>query len=343
MMTPLQILDAAITGKPAPRIPIFCNLFDQGAGELGLSQKDYYAKGERVAEGQLRLRARYGYDNVWSLFYVGKEAELLGCEKILFDDQGAPNVAEFILETEADIAKLQIPDDLTAHPAWAEIAACLRILRSEIGATHPLCAYVTASTTLPALLMGMERWMELLTWGPADLRDELLRKCSDFVQKELAAYRAAGANVLVYSSPFGAPAFVGMKRFRALSLPWMKRDLGPGGVENVVYYCGTAPFNPVIQTVIDELGIGTHYLSPMADLAEAKAIIGAQGLTCSVIDDISMIHWTPEQTRAEVQRLCALGKPGGHFLFGTGVMPLIVPEANIQAMLAAAFEYGKLP
>ena len=343
MMTPLQILDAAITGKPAPRIPIFCNLFDQGAGELGLSQKDYYAKGERVAEGQLRLRARYGYDNVWSLFYVGKEAELLGCENILFDDQGAPNVAEFILETEADIAKLEIPDDLTAHPAWAETAECLRILRSEIGATHPICAYVTASTTLPALLMGMERWMELMTWGPADLRDELLRKCSDFVQKELAAYRAAGANVLVYSSPFGAPAFVGMKRFQTLSLPWMKRDLEPGGVENVVYYCGTAPFNPVIQTVIDELGIGVHYLSPMADLAEAKAIIGAQGLACSVIDDISMIHWTPEQTRAEVQRLCALGKPGGHFLFGTGVMPLIVPEANIQAMLAAAFEYGKLP
>jgi uroporphyrinogen decarboxylase len=342
-MTPLEILGAAATGQPAPRIPIFCNLLDQGARELGMTQKQYYAKGENVAEGQLRMRARYGYDNVWSLFYVGKEAELLGCEDILFDDQGSPNVAEFVIQDDEDIAKLKVPDDLTAHPAWAETARCLNILREAVGATHPICAYLTASTTLPALLMGMEKWMELLMSGPAEVRDELLRKCSDFFQKEIAAYRSAGANVLVYSTPFGSPSFVGMKRFREFVLPWMKRDLAPDGVSSVVYYCGMAPFNPVIQLVMEELGIIVYYISPLADLAEAKAMIGQQGLTCGVIDDVKMIHWTPEQTRLEVKRICEIGKPGGCFLFGTGVMPLAVPEANIQAMLEAAFEYGKLP
>jgi uroporphyrinogen decarboxylase len=54
-----------------------------------------------------------------------------------------------------------------------------------------------------------------------------------------------------------------------------------------------------------------------------------------------MIHWTPEQTRAEVKRLCDIGKVGGHFLFGTGVMPLQIPEENVIAMLDAAFEYGQ--
>jgi uroporphyrinogen decarboxylase len=34
---------------------------------------------------------------------------------------------------------------------------------------------------------------------------------------------------------------------------------------------------------------------------------------------------------------------GGHFLFGTGVMPMAVPEENIRAMLDAAFEYGSTP
>jgi uroporphyrinogen decarboxylase len=38
--------------------------------------------------------------------------------------------------------------------------------------------------------------------------------------------------------------------------------------------------------------------------------------------------------------MCDIGMPGGHFLFGTGVMPLSVPESNIRAMLEAAFEYG---
>jgi uroporphyrinogen decarboxylase len=340
-MTPLEILVAAVNGTPAPRIPIFCNLLDHGPRELGMTQQAYYANGENVAAGQLRMRERYGQDNVWSLFYVGKEAELLGCNEILFSDDGPPNVADFVIKNYDDVGRLDVPDDLTAHPAWAETAKCMKILTDEVGATHPVCAYLTASTTLPALLMGMDKWMELLLTGPADVRDELLRKCSEFFQKEVAAYRAAGANVLVYSTPFGSTSFVGMKRFKEFSMPWMQRDLASGGVENIVYYCGMAPFNSVIRQVLDELKIGVYYVSPLADLAEAKAIIGDKALTCGVIDDISMIGWTPQQTRAEVQRMCEIGMVGEHFLFGTGVMPLGVPEANIKAMLAAAFEYGR--
>ena len=141
--------------------------------------------------------------------------------------------------------------------------------------------------------------------------------------------------------------FVGRKRFESFSLPWMKRDLAPGGVGGIVYYCGMAPFNEVIAQVMDELDINIHYISPLANLAEAKRIIdarlpakGGKGLTCGVIDDIKMIQWTAEETRAEVKRMCEIGKPNGHFLFGTGVMPMAIPEANIIAMLDAAFEYG---
>ncbi len=346
-MTPLDILVAAINGTPAPRIPVFCNLLDQGARELGMKQEMYYSKGEHVAEGQLRMNKRFGHDNVWSLFYVGKEAEFFGCNKILYADDGSPNVGEYVIKSWDDIPKLEVPKDITTHPAWAETAKCLKILRDEVGATHPICAYLTASTSLPALLMGMDKWMELLMTGPADMRDLLLEKCSAFYQQEVAAFRAAGANVLVYSTPFGTAYFVGKKRFESFSMPWMKRDLAPGGVGGIVYYCGMAPFNEVIPAVMDELGIAIHYVSPLADLAEAKQIIqsrlsqhGGNGLTCGVIDDIQLIKWTPEETRAEVKRMCEIGMPGGHFLFGTGVMPMAIPEENIKVMLAAAFEYG---
>lgn len=342
-MTPLEILGAAASGQPAPRIPVFCNLLDQGARVLGLSQRDYYADGENVAEAQLRMRAEYGHDNVWCLSYVGKEAELLGCREILYNDDGAPNVADFVITSWDDVGRLELPRDLTGHPAWQETARCLRVLRREVGGRHPICAYITASTALPTLLMGMEGWLELLLVGPAEVRDELLAKCSRFCQMELAAYREAGADVLVYSSPFGSPGFLGLRRLKDFVLPWMKRDLGPGGGAGVVYYCGMAPFNPVIGLVREELGIDTFYISPLADLAEAKAAIGSGGLTCGVIDDIRMIGWTAEETRAEVRRLCAIGKPGGRFLLGTGVMPQAVPAANIRAYVDAAFEFGGLP
>jgi uroporphyrinogen decarboxylase len=342
-MTALEILAAAVDGTPAPRIPVFCNLLDHGARELGMSQREYYSQGEHVAEAQLRQRARYGYDNVWSLFYVGKEAELLGCREILFAEDGPPNVADFVIKDYEDIARIEVPDDITQHPAWAETGKCLKILRREVGHSHSICAYITASTTLPAMLMGMEKWLELLLNGPVELRDELLRKCSDFCRREIAAYRAAGANVLIYSTPFGSTSFVGIKRFQEIIMPWMKRDLALTGPSGVVYYCGMAPFNNVIETVMDQLGLSVFYISPIADLAEAKKTIGTRALTCGVIDDIKMIRYSPGETRAEVRRICEIGKPGGHFLFGNGVMPEAVPEANIQAMLDAAFEYGSTP
>ena len=50
----------------------------------------------------------------------------------------------------------------------------------------------------------------------------------------------------------------------------MERDLGPGGTAGMVYYCGSARFNNVIEAVIDRLGIGVFYLSPMDDIAEGK-------------------------------------------------------------------------
>jgi uroporphyrinogen decarboxylase len=342
-MTPLQIMNAAINGDPAPRIPIFCNLLDHGARELNMHPRQFFANGEYVADAQLRLLKRYQHDNVWSLHYVGKEAELLGCREILFAEQGPPNVADFVIKHFDDIAKFEVPTDITQLPSWQSMADCLRILRSEVGSSHPICAYVTASTSLPVILMGMDKWMELLLLGPFDLRDELLRKCADFFHQHITALRAAGANVLVYSTPFGSPYLLSHKQIEKLILPWMQRDLMPGGVADVVYYCGMAPFNDVIDLVFNQLHITSHYISPLADLTEAKRLIHTRGLTCGVIDDIKMIHWSEQQTRDEVKRIIDIGKPGGHFLFGNGVMPLAVPEANIRAMVDAAMEYGKLP
>jgi len=343
MITGMERLVAAIKGERCDRIPVFCNLIDQGAKELGVPLRDYYASGECVAEAQLRMRAKYGYDNLWCLFYVGKEAELLGCKSIVFAEAGPPNVGDMVLKTVDDVHKLEVPDDLTAHPAFQEPLKCLRILRQEAGGKYPICAYLTASMTLPAILMGMEKWLTLLLSGPEDLRDELLTKCSDFFRKEIAAYRNAGADVFAYSNPFGSTDLVPMRLFQELSLPWMERDLQPGGTQGVVYYCGGARIASVIEQVLERTGIATYYPSPMDDIALCKRVLAGRALCAGVVNDIKLIDWSQEEVRREVRRILEAGMPGGKFFFGTLVMPYGIPEANIRAMLDAAYEYGRLP
>lgn len=342
MTTSMERLLAAIDGKIIDHIPVFCNLLDQGARELGVSIQDYFADGEKVAEAQLRMLEKYGHDNVWSLFYVGKEAELLGCRAIRYAADGPPNVADYVIKRYDDIDKLQVPDDILTHPGFAEPAKCLARLKREVGGKVPICAYLTASMSLPAILMGMENWMELLMIGPHEVRDQLLTKCSDFFRKEIAAYRAAGADVLVYSNPYGSTDIIPMKLFRELSMQWMKRDLEPGGLDGVVFYVGGARLNTVIEQVIREIGIGVFYPSPLEDTAQSMHLIADRALCAGVINDIRLIDWTPDEVRAEVKRIVQAGLAVSRkFFFGTVVMPYGIPEQNIVAMISAAKEFGR--
>ena len=333
-------MTAALRCERSDRIPVFCNLLDQGAQELGLSIEEYYSDGAHVAEGQVRLREKYGHDNVWSLFYVGKEAELLGCHKIRYAKDGPPNVEEYIIQRPEDILRLQVPEDVAAHPAFAEELKCLRLLRQEVGGKYPICAYITATMALPALLMGMEKWFELLFFGPTELRESLLASCHAFFVREVEAYREHGADVLIYSNPFGSTDTISMNFFLKHSMPWIEKDAAAAGTAGLVYYCGTSRFNRVIDVVMERTGIGVYYLSPLDDVAEGKRLIAGRGLTCGVINDLRLIDWTAESVRDEVKRIIGAGKAGGRFLFGTGVMPCGIPEENIRVMLEAAYEYG---
>jgi len=341
MVTGNERLKALVNGKIIDRIPVFCNLIDQGAKELGIPIKDYFSNGEYVAEAQLNMREKYGYDSLWSLFYAGKEAELLGCQKMIYSENGPPNVGHMVIRNYDDIHKLQIPNDLASHPALAEPLKCLKILKQEAGGKYPICAYLTSSMTLPAMLMGIEKWMELLLFGPPDVRDELLEKCSDFFNRHHAIYKNAGADIFVYSNPFGSTDFVSMNQFNELSLPWIQKDLQTEGTRGVVYYCGSARMNSVIDTVIEKLGLKTFYLSPMDDIAEAKKIIAGRALAAGVINDIELIRWTKDEIRTEVKRMFDAGRPGGKFFFGTLVMPYNIPEENIKYMLEMVYEFGK--
>ncbi|MDZ4163761.1 MAG: uroporphyrinogen decarboxylase family protein [Smithellaceae bacterium] len=67
-MTSMQRVLASLSHKEPDRVPFFFLLTMHGARELELSIHDYFAKAEHVAEGQLRLRAKFGHDCLYSFF-----------------------------------------------------------------------------------------------------------------------------------------------------------------------------------------------------------------------------------------------------------------------------------
>lgn len=339
-MNGMERFGALMAGQTPDRVPIVCNLLDQGAQELGLSIRDYYARGELVAEGQLRMREKYGYDTLIGMFYSALEAEIMGCRNIVYADDGPPNVGHLVIGTPKDIQQLRVPDDLNEHPRFRELVNCISSLKVEAQGRYPVLAAVTASFTLPAMLMGIGPWMDLFLNGDSGLRDSLLETCSLFCSRQIAALREAGADLIVYVNPVASATFIQLSKFRELALPWTIRDLEQNGPAGVVFFNGGGRINPILPDLQSRTGIGAYYLNPYDDIGEARALLGPRALIAGAINDIRLIDWTPEEIDREVEKIMQLGKAAGGFLFGTLLMPYKIPEPHIRAMVEAAVRHG---
>ncbi len=342
-MNAMERIGLLAAGKLPDRVPVICNLLEQGALELGLSIEEYYSSGEKVAEAQLRMQRKYGYDNLWGFFYVARDAEMLGCRKIIFAKDGPPNVGELIIRNPADIEALTVPADVGATEAFQELRNCIRILKAEQGGRCPVLGSVVSSFSLPSMLMGMDTWLQLLLTGPKSLCRELLEKCSDFCIRHIQALRAEGIDMIAYSNPVASATFLTFPQFRELALPWIRRDFEAVGTEGLVYFNGGGVINPQIDLIREQTGVGAFYLNPLDDISEAKRIVDGKALVTGVINDIRLISWKRDEIEHEVARIMAAGATGGGFLFGTLVMPLYIPEEKIKIMLEAAFRHGIYP
>lgn len=340
MTTGMERFGALMSGRTPERVPIVCNLLDQGAKELGVSLREYYSRGELVAEGQLRMREKYGYDSLLGMFYSALEAEVMGCRAVVYADDGPPNVGHLAVRTPEDIKKLRLPDDLHDHPRFRELATCTGILKRESAGRWPVLGVVTASFSLPAMLMGIGQWLELFLNGDPGLRDLLLELCSQFCSRQMAALRAAGADLIVYVDPVASATFITPAKFRELALPWVKRDLEQSGPAGVIFFNGGGRINPILADLQAHTGIGAYYLNPFDDIDEARRILGPQALVAGAINDIRLIDWSPEEIDREVQRIMAAGKGEGGFIFGTLLMPFHIPDENIRALVDAAIRHG---
>lgn len=340
MMTGMERFGALMAGQTPDRVPIVLNLPDQGAKELGVTLRDYYADGELVAEGQLKLREKYGFDTLLGMFYSALEAEIMGCRAIVYAGDGPPNVGHLVIRTPADILGLHLPENPDAHPRAAELLKCIRILKREAAGRYPVLGVVTASFSLPAMLMGIGPWMDLFLSGDTKLRDQLLETCSRFIAREIECLRSAGADLIVYVNSVASATVIRPAMFRDLALQWVIRDLEPGGYGDLIYFNGGGKINPILADIRQHTGIGAYYLNPFDDIREARRILGPQVLIAGAINDIRLIDWTPDEIDAEVGKIMTAGKEAGGFIFGTLLMPFRIPDVNIRALMDAACRHG---
>lgn len=339
-MTPLERTLAALSHKEADRVPLFLLLTMHGAKELGLPLREYFSKGEHVAEGQLRLRAKYGHDCLYAFFYAALELEAWGGETI-FRDDGPANAGASILRDFESIRSLA-PPRVADSPALARALTAIRILHEKEGGRVPIAGVVISPFSLPVMQMGFDRYLELMHERP-DLHELLLRANETFAVEWANAQLAAGATFITYFDPVSSPTIIPRDLFLTTGYAAAKRTIpkinGPVAIHLASGRCGK--ILPDLAS-LGAIAVGAGDLEDLAALKTASA--GAVSLVGN-LNGILLASASEAGAAESVRRAIAQAAPGGGFILsdGHGEIPLQVPDATLAALAEATRQFGRYP
>ncbi len=339
-MSSMQRVLTTLGHQEPDRVPLFLLVTMHGARELGVPLREYFHDPALIAEGQLRLRARYGDDCLYGFLYAPLEVEARGGDVVWVDD-GPANSGEPILRRPEDIRDLQPLRVADAAPLGRALTA-IELMKERVADEAPIVGVVMSPFSLPVMQMGFDAYIELMYERP-ELFERLMQvnieSCVDWANAQLAA----GATAICYFDPVSASDITPPERYEqwggAVARQTLARIQGPTATHFASGRC--LPIVPeVAETGTAVVGVSAH-----EELGRLKAACAGRLSVLGNLNGIEMCRWTPEEARAAVRAAIAAAGPGGGFILSDnhGEIPLQVADETLQEIVAATREYGRYP
>jgi uroporphyrinogen decarboxylase len=341
-MTSKERTVAALTGKPYDRIPVNLLISDHAARVIGVSVGEYNQSAELLARGQIEAWLRYGADNVNTGPGLTGIAEAIG-SRIAFPDS-TPYVAENIVNEEADLDRLTVPDPEKAGrlPLFLEAAT---IVLKEVGDQVGLAMTTAGPFTTAAAIRGTDRFLRDLHKNP-QFAHRLLRLATDSILRFAASAIGVGARIGL-ADPTASGTMISPKQFREFALPYLNEVTAGitelSGFAPSLHICGNTS---KIWPEMADTGVSVLSLDDAVDLEAAKNAVGSRvALLGNIRPTAAMYLGTPDDVRDNARECLAKAwdTPKGYILgLGCG-LPIDTPPENIHALVRAARELGRWP
>ena len=339
-VTPMQRVLTTLGHREADRVPFFLLATMHGARELGTSIREYFASGERVAEGQLRMREKYGHDCLYGFFYAPVEVEAFGGE-VIYREDGPPNSGTPFLRTAAAIRDL-VPPRVEEVPCLAKVLDALRRMKAAAGDEVPIIGVVMSPFSLPVMQMGFEAYLDLMHGEPG-LFSRLMAVNEEFCVAWANAQLEAGATFICYFDPVSSSTIVPRETYLKTGFAVAKRTLprfrGPSATHLASGRC-----LPIVE---DLLATGTAALGVSVEepLSELRAACRGRATIVGNLNGLEMRWWSREEAEQNVRRVLAEAGPGGGFVLSDnhGEIPWQVPEGTLAAVSEAVRRWGRFP
>ncbi len=336
----LQRVLTSLGRKEPDRVPFFLLLTMHGAKELGLSIRDYFSKAEHVAEGQLRLRAKYGHDCLYNFFYAPVEVEAWGGE-VIYSDDGPPNSGRPVLRNPEEIKGL-VPPDVGRTPCLVKVLESARILKDAVGEDAPIIGVVMSPFSLPVMQMGFGEYFELMHDRP-ELFERLMQVNEEFCVQWANAQLKAGATAICYFDPVSSCTITNRELFLRTGYQVAKRTIarinGP-----VATHLASGRCLPIIEDLA-ETGAAIIGVSAEEDLSRLKKAAPEGTSILGNLNGIEMRRWSREETERKVKEAIAAAGPGGGFILSDnhGEIPWQTPDDVLLAVAEAVRKWGRYP
>jgi len=329
-----------LAGTPLDRRAFIPVLSLYGARLTGCPLERYYSDPAAYAQGQMAVNKEFGPDLLLGPFAFALIGAAFGSQ-ITFSSVQPPNIRKPAVASLEEWDRLVLPDPDT-NPYLLYFRESVRLMAAGLQGSVPVGACLPAPIDIPALVMGMEGWLDMVLFDRSGAQ-RVLEKVNPFFVRIANSLFAAGAMVAVLPCAFASPAVLMREPVEALMRPALKQALEQLDGPSVLHHTG-APLLEHLDILVGLPSAIGFALSYQEGLDKARRVAGPDPVLFSGPHGPGLA----EQDAGQVEQVCReiLEERGRekdrHFiLVTTGAdVPLDTPPENIHAMRKALIAIG---
>ena len=346
-MTPLQRLQAFMTGSPMDRLLAMPFLVTMSGQIRGIPHSVKRATAENEAGCQIDLYRRFGNDLTFVDYGLHGIGTQVGSKTNNAYD-AVPALIEYAIE---DIEGLDNLDKLDFSKALPENdPKCQRhleaakIIIGEIGTEVPCGVLITGPFSAAFSVAKPEMMLRALRKNPEGVH-KLVRKCTDALKPIYKAFIQQGCMIL-FCEPMSSGSVLSHKNYVEFSKPyvselmdWIKEC---GGMA-CYHICGET------NKIFEEMANSGGTMMSVDNLADLRDVVARCGKILPIAGNVppveGLTHGTPEDVDKGVLKCVqdAYQSPCGYIIATGCDLSGTIPLENVEQFMASARKYGKWP
>ena len=337
-MNSLERLIASGKGEALDYVPVVPGIGHYAAMTARQPMTKVAFNPELMADVVLQSLERHQHDSISPITDYGIGTEDMGSHSVIRDWEQT-FVDRFIVQSEADVARLKLPDPLK-DGRMPVVIECEKILVEKVGDVVGINGGLAGPFSFASNLRGPQQILYDLTDNPKMIHELLEISLEATRSFGLAQITHGGVKTMNIYDPM--ITMVGNRMGDEFGFAYLKRliqALKEHDIVILLHICGNT--TRMLEKMIDA-GANILSLDIEVDLARAKEIVGDRASLSGNVATQRLATLGPEAIYEESCRCIEKAALGGRYtLCSSCEVPMETPIENIDAMVRAGRDFGR--